>query len=98
VGSNIQSKEGTEIEGSFRLISGAAFLITEKNFWKIQDYRDLWKSKAALKPTAEENQATSIEQVTIGCIALPPTSIGTVDILQMQGRSSATTTKSMGKR
>jgi transposase-like protein len=43
--------------------AAAAFLITEKSFRKIQGYRDLWMLKAVLHPTAQENQATSMEQV-----------------------------------
>lgn len=43
--------------------AAAAFLMTEKNFRKIQGYRDLWMLKAVLNPSAEENQATSMEQV-----------------------------------
>jgi hypothetical protein len=43
--------------------AAAAFLMTEKSFRKIQGYRDLWMLKAVLNPGAEENQATSLEQV-----------------------------------
>jgi transposase-like protein len=43
--------------------AAAAFLMTEKNFRKIQGYRDLWMLKAVLNPSAEEKQATSVEQV-----------------------------------
>lgn len=43
--------------------AAAAFLITEKNFRKIQGYRDLWMLKAVLNSTAGENQANSKEQV-----------------------------------
>jgi transposase-like protein len=43
--------------------AAAAFLMTEKNFRKIQGYRDLWMLKAVLNPSAEEKQATSMEQV-----------------------------------
>ena len=43
--------------------AAAAFLITEKNFRKIQGYRDLWMLKAVLNPTVEKNQANSMEQV-----------------------------------
>jgi putative transposase len=43
--------------------AAAAFLMTEKNFRKIQGHRDLWMLKAALKPSTKENQATSMEQV-----------------------------------
>jgi hypothetical protein len=41
----------------------AAFLIIEKSFRKIQGYRDLWRLKAVLNPTVEENQATAMEKV-----------------------------------
>jgi hypothetical protein len=43
--------------------AASAFLITEKNFRKIQGYRDLWMLKAVLHPTFEENQVNSMEQV-----------------------------------
>jgi hypothetical protein len=43
--------------------AAAAFLITEKNFRKIQGYRDLWMLQAVLNPTVEKNQANSMEQV-----------------------------------
>lgn len=43
--------------------AASAFLITEKNFRKIQGYRDLWMLKAVLNPTLEENQVNSMEQV-----------------------------------
>jgi len=43
--------------------AAAAFLMTEKNFRKIQGYRDLRMLKAALNPSAEENRKTSMEQV-----------------------------------
>ena len=43
--------------------AAAAFLMTEKNFRKIQGHRDLWMLKAALDPSAKKNQATSMEQV-----------------------------------
>jgi putative transposase len=43
--------------------AAAAFLMTEKHFRKIQGYRDLWMLKAVLHPGAEQNQATSMEQV-----------------------------------
>lgn len=43
--------------------AAAAFLITEKNFRKIQGYRDLWMLKAVLHSTAGKNQANSMEQV-----------------------------------
>jgi hypothetical protein len=39
--------------------AAAAFLITEKNFRKIQGYRDLWMLKAVL----EENSLASQQQV-----------------------------------
>jgi transposase-like protein len=43
--------------------AAAAFLMTEKNFRKIQGYRDLWMLKTVLNPSTEENQATSMAQV-----------------------------------
>jgi hypothetical protein len=43
--------------------AAAAFLMTEKNFRKIQGHRDLWMLKAALESSTGENQATSMEQV-----------------------------------
>jgi len=43
--------------------AAAAFLMTEKNFRKIQGYRDLWMLKAVLNSSQEENQAISVEQV-----------------------------------
>lgn len=43
--------------------AAAAFLMTEKNFRKLQGYRDLWMLKAMLNPSAEEKQATSMGQV-----------------------------------
>ena len=50
-------------DGAMVLRWGAsAFLITEKNFRKIQGYRDLWMLKAVLNSTIEENQASSMEQ------------------------------------
>ncbi len=43
--------------------AAAAFLMTEKNFRKIQGYRDLWMLRAVLNPSAEEKQLTTMEQV-----------------------------------
>ncbi len=43
--------------------AAAAFLMTEKNFRKVQGHCDLWMLKAALDPSVKENQATSVEQV-----------------------------------
>ena len=43
--------------------AAAAFLMTEKNFRKIEGYRDLWMLKATLNPSAQRNQATSMEEV-----------------------------------
>ena len=43
--------------------AASAFPITEKNFRKIQGYRDLWMLKPVLHPTLEENQVNSMEQV-----------------------------------
>lgn len=43
--------------------AAAAFLLTEKNFRKIQGYRDLWMLKAILGPASEQNPLASIEQV-----------------------------------
>jgi hypothetical protein len=43
--------------------AAAAFLMTEKNFRKIQGHRDLWMLKAVLNPSAEEKRTTSMEQV-----------------------------------
>jgi hypothetical protein len=45
-----------------RWVAGA-YLATEKNFRKIQGYRDPWMLKAVLNPSAEQKQATSLEQV-----------------------------------
>ena len=39
--------------------AASAFLIAEKNFRKIQDYRDLWMLKAVWHPTLEEKQVNS---------------------------------------
>ncbi len=43
--------------------AAAAFLLTEKNFRKIQGYRDLWMLKAILGPAGEQNPVASIKQV-----------------------------------
>ena len=40
--------------------AASAFLIAEKNFRKIQGYRDLWMLKAVLHPTLEENHVNSM--------------------------------------
>jgi transposase-like protein len=43
--------------------AASAFLMTEKNFRRIEGYRDLWMLKAALDPSAKKNRATSLDQV-----------------------------------
>lgn len=60
----------------------SAFLITEKNFRKIQGYRDLWMLKAVLNPTLEENQVNSMEQVAENASHRrpPPTVLRTLSI------------------
>jgi hypothetical protein len=49
---------------SFARWAVSAFLITEKNFRKIQGYpRDMWMLKAVWNTTLEVNQVNSMEQV-----------------------------------
>jgi putative transposase len=43
--------------------AASAFLMTEKNFRRVEGYRDLWMLKAALDPSAKKNPATSLDQV-----------------------------------
>ena len=43
--------------------AAAAFLITEKQFRKIQGYQDLWMLQAALDPTEQQTQTCSAKKV-----------------------------------
>jgi len=43
--------------------AASAFLMTEKNFRRVEGYRDLWMLKAALDPNAKKNPAAKLDQV-----------------------------------